>query len=74
MSAHLHNDPPDLPTRLSATVERWQNLGRQIALIVVMLLGVVIIAAAVAYAYTIPEKILAVVTAAAGAIVGTALC
>ncbi len=74
MSAHLHNDPPDFPTRLSATVERWQNLGRQVSLIAVMLLGVVIIAAAVAYAYTIPEKIVAIVTAAAGSIVGTALC
>ena len=75
MSSHLsQKNPLDFPKRISAAVESWRNLGRQVTLLAVMLLGVVIIASAVAYAYTIPAKIVAVVTAAAGSIVGTGLC
>jgi hypothetical protein len=73
MSSHLSKKPLDFPQRISAAVESWRNLGRQVTLLAVMLLGVVIIASAVAYAYTIPAKIVAVVTAAAGSIVGTGL-
>jgi len=75
MSSHLSQKKPlDFPKRISAAVERWRDLGRQVTMIAVIFLGVVIIAVAVVYAYTIPAKIVAVVTAAAGSIVGTGLC
>ena len=75
MSSHLSPKKPlDLPQRIAAGLARWRSLGRQVALSAALFLGVVIIAAAFVCAYTIPEKSVAVLTAAAGSIVGTALC
>jgi hypothetical protein len=74
MSSHVNKKKPSsLRKKLSNAMHAMTRIGKEVSLIAVMLCGVVVIAASVAYASSVPVEMQSIAIAAIGSIVGTAV-
>jgi hypothetical protein len=74
MSSHLNEKKPSrLRKKLSHAVNATTRIGKELTLILLMLCGVVVIAASIAYAPSLPLEMQSIAIAAIGSILGTAV-
>lgn len=73
MRFHSNKKRSPLSKGFSEAIGAVRRLGKEILLVAVMICGVVVVAASIAYASSLPAKMLSVITAAIGSILGTAI-